>query len=46
MARFAFSFIGNVAGAVIKWALIAVLWGSSTTAAKTKKRATLTGDPF
>ena len=29
MARFAFSFIGNVAGAVIKWALIAVLWVSS-----------------
>lgn len=29
MARFAFSFIGNVAGAVIKWALIAVLWCSS-----------------
>ena len=29
MARFAFSFIGNVAGAVIKWALIAVLWLSS-----------------
>jgi hypothetical protein len=29
MARFAFSFIGNVAAAVIKWALIAVLWVSS-----------------
>ena len=29
MARFAFPFIGNVAGAVIKWALIAVLWVSS-----------------
>ena len=29
MARFAFSFIGNVAGAVIKWALIAVVWISS-----------------
>ena len=29
MARFAFSFIGNVAGAVIKWALIAALWVSS-----------------
>jgi hypothetical protein len=29
MARFLFSFIGNVAGAVIKWALIAVLWVSS-----------------
>ena len=29
MARFAFSFIGNVAGAVIKWALIAVLWCGS-----------------
>lgn len=29
MARFAFSFIGNVAGAVIKWVLIAVLWISS-----------------
>jgi hypothetical protein len=29
MARFAFPFIGNVAGAVIKWALFAVLWVSS-----------------
>ena len=29
MARFAFPFIGNVAGAVIKCALVAVLWVSS-----------------